>query len=69
MHPFPITARFHKSSTFQVGKVPRHFRLHYSQDIGQFADAGFARREQIQQTQAGPVGQCPKEKRWLAISR
>ncbi len=69
IHPFPIAARFHQASTLEMREVARHFGLHEPQGIGQFADAGFARREQIQQTQAGPVGQCPKEKRWLAISR
>ncbi len=68
MHPFPITARFHKSSAFEMGKVPRHFRLHDSEGIGQFADAGLATRQQVQQTQPCRIGQRLEEKGRLAIA-
>ena len=68
MHPFPITARFHKSSTFEMCEVPRHFWLHDSQGIGQFADAGFATRQQVQQTQPCRIGQRLKEEGRLAVA-
>ena len=68
MHPFPITVRFHESSTFQVGEVPRYFGLHHSQGVGQFADAGFATRQQVQQTQPCRIGQRLEEEGRLVVA-
>ena len=66
MHPFPITACFHESGAFEMGEVTRHFGLYHSQGIGQFADAGFATRQQVQQAQPRRIGQYLEEEHWLA---
>jgi hypothetical protein len=68
MHPFPITARFHEPGAFEMGEVPRHLGLYHSQGIGQFADAGFATRQQVQQTQPCRIGQRLEEEGRLVVA-
>jgi hypothetical protein len=68
MHPFPITARFHESGAFEMSEVTRHFGLYHSQGIGQFADAGFATRQQVQQTQPCRIGQRLEKERRLVVA-
>jgi len=68
MRPFPVTARFHKSGAFEMREVPGHFRLHYAQGIGQFADAGFATRQQVQQTQPCRIGQRLEKEGRLVVA-
>lgn len=44
MHPFPIAACFHQSCAFEMSEMPRHFRLHDTQGVGQLAYARLAAR-------------------------
>ena len=69
MHPFAIATCFHQADPLQVSQVTRHFRLHHAQRIGQFADTGFARGEQVQQTQPRRIRQRFEKKRRRSIFR
>lgn len=69
VRPFPVTACFHKSGVFEMREMTRHFRLHYAQGIGQFADTGFAAGQQVQQTQPRRIGQNSKEEDRFTIFR
>ena len=49
MHPFAVAPGFHQAGPLQMSQVAGDFGLHHAQRIGQFADTGFAGREEIQQ--------------------
>jgi hypothetical protein len=68
MHPFTVAPRFHQTGPLQVSQMTGDFRLHHPQRIRQFADTGFARREQIQQPQSRRIGQGFEKECGLSIS-
>ena len=67
MDPFTVASRPDEPGTFEMTQMPGDLRLDHTQGIGQFADAGLAAREQIEQTQPGRVGQRLEQKRRRAV--
>jgi hypothetical protein len=66
MHPFAVAPRVHQPSPLQVREMPGNFRLDYAKRISQFANAGFAFSQEIQQPQPRGISQRLEEKSWLA---
>ena len=67
MDPFTVASRLDEPGTSEMTQMPGDLRLDHTQGIGQFADAGLAAREQIEQTQPGRVGQRLEQKRRRAV--
>lgn len=61
MHPLSLATRFYEPRAAQIGKVLRHFRLTFVENLHKVANADFTVGDQVQQTQTRRVGQSSKQ--------
>ena len=61
MHPFALAAGGDDSSAAQVGKVARDLGLGLVEDFNEVADTDFPAGQEVQEAQAGGIGQGGEE--------
>lgn len=70
MHPAPLAAGGDDSCVAQVREMPRDFWLADLKDFHKITDANFLVGDEIEQAQAGTVGQGAKQKverKWFVL--
>ena len=61
MHPASLAPRGNQAGTAKIGQMTRDFRLAQPQDIHKVADANFPVGDEVEQAEAGAIGEGAKE--------
>lgn len=63
VHPFAVTPGAHDAGFPHVGEVPRDFGLRLPENLHEITNADFPPVHEVQQTEAGGIGQRRKQDR------